>query len=634
MDYCIPYAVENLRCAPEWGNFQIQGEIARRLDRFLRVSILSDRGKEILEEAILCFRDKKDDDFHFGLWRGEFAGKLLLSEVRLFRMTANEELGNMLRDAVSRLLSYQRADGYLGTYKDSRNVFRADTSLTVKECGWECDYNWNIWGRKYTLWGLLESAMALEEPQILECADRFGEQLVRELAELKTRVKDTGVMSGLPSCSILKPILLLYRLTGKPDYLACALSIADEWDKPDMECPSLIRNGLSASAPYHWYTKDGEQEWISKAYEMMSCYDGLCELYRVTGNPRYLDACEGFFQALLKYESNILGSVSYCERFADAAFYPDAATELCDIIHWMRLCYELYSVTGKAVYMDAFERAFLNAFLAGVYEDGKTCAFFIRSHGRHWDAEMQCSTKYQNCCLNNMPRGFVNAAQSCIMNSGEEIFVNLYLPCSVSFGQTHLRVSDGYTTDGRVRVDICSERDEKLSLRIPSWSKTTKVNGTEVGDADYYRITVPAGENTVCLEFDMSVRVVDFAGEVRDLPSSDYHVLRYCGRKGAQSEFDRELMLKHPMSTLRRGPIILARSKKIGSDANEMFSQKTIFGQKVTAAAEDVSSPEGYLFRGTIRIKGEGTDLVYDMCDYASAADYPEAEMKTFTLFV
>ena len=52
-------------------------------------------------------------------------------------------------------------------------------------------------------------------------------------------------------------------------------------------------------------------------------------------------------------------------------------------------------------------REMVNAFLAGVYEDGKTGAFMVRSHGQHRYATIDCSTKYQNCCLNNIARGFI-----------------------------------------------------------------------------------------------------------------------------------------------------------------------------------------------------------------------------------
>lgn len=45
-------------------------------------------------------------------------------------------------------------------------------------------------------------------------------------------------------------------------------------------------------------------------------------------------------------------------------------TELCDVIHFMRLGGELYKLTGDSSYLDYFELAFVNPFMAGVTRDG------------------------------------------------------------------------------------------------------------------------------------------------------------------------------------------------------------------------------------------------------------------------
>ena len=125
----------------------------------------------------------------------------------------------------------------------------------------------------------------------------------------------------------------------------------------------------------------------------MSCYDGIIELYRVTGEEKYLKASEAFYNILLKYEQNVLFSVAYNDVFAGATRDINAITEPCDIIHFMRVCYELYTLTNNSKYMDSFEFAFYNAFLASSFKDGKWGARGARSCGRHFTATMQaCNT--------------------------------------------------------------------------------------------------------------------------------------------------------------------------------------------------------------------------------------------------
>jgi len=663
VEYKIPYKTENRTDAPEWGRFALHGEIGRRIAFYNERGVMSAHAREeVFAEARSYFRDQQDDALRVGYWRGEFWGKLMLSAARVCRMTGNEEFRDFLRRETYALLDCQRPDGYLGTYRDSRNMIRCSLKAGMEDVGWACNYNWNVWCRKYTLWGLLEAADLLDDRHILDCADRMAEQLLDDLEALGVRLKDTGVMSGMPSCSILKPMLILYRLTGKGRYLDFARSAADEWEREDGECPNLLKKALDAVSPIRWFDRDrspaarevfsgGEgtdgDEWIAKAYEMMSCFDGICELYRVTGEEKYLRAAERYWEGLDRYERNVMGSVSYCERFWEAASHPDGATEICDVIHWMRLSWELYRITGRARYMDAFESAFVNAFFAGMYDTGDFCAFFIRSHGRHYDAVMQCKSRYQNCCLNNLPRGYVNGAQAAVTAGADGIRINLPLPLEAEIdspaGRTKITVGEGYFTSGTVLVSAEREADAgegRILFRIPSWSRSTAVTDEEgnliTGESGtFLALPLLPGRHTFTVRFDMTPRILDYEGPVEDLPGTDYHVQRWLGTKGTQSEVERDIMLTRPMSTVRRGPLILARSKRIGSSGEDMFSGETVWGRGMTASAEDVREEEGFLCRCRIVFRDPaGETIAYDMCDYASAGNFSSDDPRTFTLFV
>ena len=649
MQYQIPYSVSNKHTAASLSDIHIDGEIGARFDRFVHERI---SGKfaidEILAEALDCFDGQYDDEYAAGMWRGEFWGKQILSACRVCRMKNDDALREAIRRSAYDLIAYQREDGYLSTYRDSDNILPCDTADGIREVGWECFYNWNVWGQKYTLWALIECAQLLDDAYLLSRCVRMADFLVAQIARLGIRVKDAGVMHGMAAGSIMKPMLVLYRLTGKAEYLDFCLSIAKEFDREDGEWPNLIRNAFSDTPPYIWY--DAEGGWYSKAYEMMSCYDGIIELYRVTGCERYIDAVKAFWEILYKYESNILGSVGYCERFADGASYADAATEVCDVIHWMRLCYELFLLTGENQYMDAFERAYLNAFLAGVYEDGKTGAFFVRSAGRHWTAEPQVETKYQHCCVNNAARGFVNAAEAAITRDADGYHINLYTPTRVSFGDVSIRISSGYVNRGNHTVVIRGAKPgDRLSLRIPSWSKTVTVR-TDLKNME--TVSAKAGE-TLCLmlskadtvlrmSYDMTPEVIEVAcdymrtGAFCDLPKTDYHHLRWIDSGGGLC--DRSVMLSHPMAVIRRGPVMLARSKRLGPTADgcsqeEMFSGVTVYGKGASCTAA-VIRHDRLLVGCRVKLTTDAGTYEYVMCDYASAANRDSEDPKFFTMYV
>lgn len=642
MDYKIKYKVENRIRTPLLQNAALDGEIGARFDRFAQERIM---GKfavdEILREAEECIRDKYDDEYVYGLWRGEFWGKQVLSAVGVCRLKDSPALKEDIRRTAYRLLQYQDESGYLGSYRNRENIFPADEQSCIREVGWASCYNWNIWGVKYTLWALLECAQLLDDRYILACCGKLAHWLVSLLERLGVRAKDTGVMHGMAACSIMKPMLILYRLTGEGRYFDFCTDMAKEWERRDGECPNLITNALSGISPADWYDleeRDGEG-WYAKAYEMMSCFEGLIELYRISGISGYLEAAEAFWTSVLKAEENILGSVGYCESFAHASAYPDAATEICDVIHWMRLSHELFCLTGKPQYMEAFEKAFLNAFLAGVYEDGKGGAFFVRSAGRHWAAEWQVETKYQHCCVNNVARGFVNAAESVVMEGDDGFYINMYTQARVRFGNTVFRIGAGYADRGAVAVTVRGmEEGKKLYLRIPVWSRRTVI--TVIGGETYetakcgawFVIPRTGEEQVIRLKFDMTPEIMDFRGEFKkDLPKEDYHIRRW--QDANDGLCDRQMMLKHPMSVIRRGPVMLARSKRVGCREEEMFGGETVFGQECSISAQEIRH-DRMLTLCRVTIQSPRKEYRYLMCDYASAANRDVEDVRYFTIFV
>ncbi len=642
MEFKIPYKVKNIMdlCGSDGeAFFTLDDEIGRRFDSYVHARV---NGKfaieEILREAEDFFRDKHDDEYSHGLWRSEFWGKLMLSAVRVCKMKKDEKLKSDIKNSVYRVLSFQKENGYLNTYRREDFVVEADPEVMIKEVGWPSRFNWSVWGRKYTLWALIEAAQLLDDQIVLSACEKMADHLMEQLCRLGLRLKDTGCLKGLASCSILKPMLVLYRLTGKKEYLDFCLDFVKEWQREDNECPNLINNALSGKAVYHWYD---DELWGAKAYEMMSCFDGICELYRVTGDMVYLDAVSTFCDMLVKHESNILGSVGYCENFRDAAEFPDAATEICDVIHWMRLCHEMFVLTGEQKHMDRMEKAFVNAFLAGIYEGGGFGAFFVRSAGRQWNIEGHCESKYQHCCLNNLGRGFVNAAESVITKASttEDYYINMYVPARVNFGKVDFRVACGYFDSGKVAVSVRGAAPgTRVHFRIPDWSKNTEViigdTQTSVKCGEYYTVTVDESFVVIRFVFDMTVELIDFKGKFQKLPENDYHYRRWiddidglCGKAE---------MCKHPMTVLRRGPVMLARSKRLGDNSDSMFSGETVFGAKERTCTASRIRHDHMLVACRVTLVADGVEKHLIMCDYASAAnrDVDLGDTRYFTLYV
>ena len=648
MNFKIDYKVKNIMDPAPLGNCFLEGEIGARVDRFIYERVSSDFAlDEILREAEDFFATQYDDIYTFGYWRSEFWGKLMLSAVRCSAYKNNEKLKEDLRKSCYKMLSLQREDGYLSTYRNSDNIYPVDPKKSELYSGWDSNYCWNIWGIKYTLWALIEAAEYMQDKKILNGAVKLADWVVAKFEADGTRVKDSGVMDGMPSSSILKPMLLLYRITGDEKYLTFGKNIAKEWVRDYNERPNLIKNALTGAPVAEWYglsdkaLNEGHDlgtGWIAKAYEMTSCFDGILELYRITGEESLLKASESFYEMLKKYESNILGSVGYCERYQSAADYADSATEICDVLHWMRLCFELFKITGDVKYMHSFEKAFVNAYMAGVYEDGKMSAFFVRSAGRHYRAQPQCETRYQHCCLNNVGRGFMNAAETCVTTSDKGYFINMFTQSYVRFGNTKIRVGANYFDSGWVGISVRNpEEGKKLYIRVPEWSKNTKIRiglneeELDIPCGEYFEVDLNPDTTIMKVRFDMTVEVINCDWE--PIPDGDYHSQRWVD--GVIGLCNKDCMLKCSKIVLRRGPVILARTKKFGAKEEEMFSLDTLYGKNIESiSAPQIINNNGVLVTTRVFITVDGEKKEYVMCDFASAGNVDTNDPKFFSIYL
>ena len=552
---------------------RISGHVAEQMERFIFERINSQEARTVVyQEAEDAFKNQVDDASGvYGLWQGEFWGKWMIGAARVCEYSGNEELREFIHQAALKLMTYQMPDGYLGTYRNPLNVFPADREKFQALMGWPDNWNWNIWCRKYTLWGLLEAWRVTKDPVILQAGTRLADHLIGQLHENHIRLPETGTFAGLPSGSILKPIVLLHQATGEHSYLEFAQEIVGEWMREDGKIPNIIANALAGIPVHEWYP---EPSCWAKVYEMLSCFDGILALYKVTGERKLLEASEKFYGLLKRCEINLLFSVGFNDIFSHAASQLNAISEPCDVIHWMRFSYELFLLTGNKAYMDDFELAFYNPFMAGVYQDGKWGARGVRGHGRHFTAEAQASLKHNHCCVNNMPRAFMNMAHAMVTVSHDTACLNLYTEFQTDFtmdaGRICLSVSGDYLACGRVHLvfDAELERPIRLKLRIPGWataSSLTIAGKQRAGEnADWFEGTLESGHTEMALQFD---RRLEIREHVAQNQTSGWYPLRWeSGDPDLNGMFRAERA-----STLVYGPLLLARSKHIGNREDEIF---------------------------------------------------------------
>ena len=618
-------------------NTRLLGSIGDRINLFCRERALSEESwNTACRESVDAFINKLDDlsGLH-GLWQGEFWGKWILSAIDVCEYTKDEKLRAFISKSIDEIISLQEPSGYIGTYRNPNFLVSGNPKVILKVLNWNSTFNWNIWNRKYTLWGLVEGYRLLNDVKILEAAVKLADQTLDTFDVVKLKIWETGTFSGLPSCSIMKPLLQLYRITGTQRYLDFAIEIADFWeDKDPRTMPRLISNAMSGIPVGKWYNLYTDVTW-TKSYEMMSCFEGLLELYSITGIEKYLECTEKFWELIDKYEINVFYGMGINDHLTGGKDYPNAITEPCDNIHYMRLCHDLFRYTGKVRYINRFENNFLNAFLAGINEDGKWGARGVRSSRRHFVAHGQCDMKYNHCCVNNMPRACITAAKTAVMTDNENVYINFYTPfasvVNVGGKSAKISVSGSYLVDGKVTVTVDREAgwNGNILLRLPEWAvgTTAVINGKEifVDESKYYKLELSAQENICNIAFDLKPKLGNTG--VFSLPVSND---QWHHRRWLNFEFPEEYMISTPHSFLHYGPLTLARSIRLGIPADELFTNKGIDVESCTLTPVETA---GTLAAFEAVLKTPQGEIKTRFCDYASAGNWQGTEDNVFNVY-
>nr|MCR5839607.1 glycoside hydrolase family 127 protein [Kiritimatiellia bacterium] len=261
------------------GETRLKGPLGEKLDRMVAGHVI---GTDV-DYITAPFLEKTETK---GWWQTEFWGKWMHSAVPYSVYTGSAALGALIDHGIDRMLASQEKDGYIGNYPDELR----------------CGEGWDVWGMKYTMMGLLHyydgergtgngerrTGNGERGKRALEACKRLCDYVIAEIGPNGRRGRElwqTGNWSGYASSSILEPVVWLYRRTNDKKYLDFATYIVKGMTEP-AKGPRLLDLALKgvsvADRNESDYTQDADWAYVckygrSKAYEMMSCYQGILD---------------------------------------------------------------------------------------------------------------------------------------------------------------------------------------------------------------------------------------------------------------------------------------------------------------------------------------------------------------------
>ncbi len=519
-------------------------------------------------------------------WRGEYWGKMMRGAAFTYAYTKNEQLYTLLCQTVEDMLTACDAQGRISTYT-------VEGEFT----------GWDLWCRKYVLLGLQyfmeictdeemnKRILASMCAQVDAICCKIGP---REEGKLPI-TESSDYWRGLNSSSLLEPVVRLFDLTGEQKYLDFARYIVEE-------------GGTSIANVFELAYEDKTDPYqypITKAYELISCFEGLLEYYRATGIEKYKKAVLNFGRRLMNTDITIIGSAGCTHEYLDHAAarqtdtaYSGIMQETCVTVTWMKFCLQLLTVSGEAVFADCFEQSLYNAYLGAVNTRKNTDKFVVE---RYPDAileplpfdsyssllpntrgrgigglKMMPDHHYYGCCacIGAAGAGMISKIASMLDKNG--IVMNLYIDGLVETltprGQkVRLQTATNYPADGKIEITVNPAQEEEftVTLRVPDWSRRTAltVNGQAVEVHTGYvpiKRTWKSGD-TIVLELDMRAQVMKPVSNPKDVIIVDVKwQFNYVTPRVVEETPEAKYHI-----AMRRGPLVLARDAQLDGTVDE-----------------------------------------------------------------
>lgn len=614
-------------------HYRFQGMIHKAVEYIEEVQLLR---TDLWKRFVRQFQEE-DADYEGG-WRGEYWGKMMRGACLVYSYLRDPGLYQVLTDTVKDMLTAQEANGRISSY------------------GLDHEFDaWDIWSRKYVLLGMQYYLEICQEEAL---SGRLIDSMCRQMDYIMTKIGDpaegkklitkaTHHWRGLNSSSLLEPTVRLYNLTKEQKYFDFATYIVNCGGTDVADIFELAYG--DRLYPYQYP--------VTKAYEMISCFEGLLEYYRVTGMEKYKKSIVNFADRILESDFTIIGSCGCTHELFDHSTVRQANTnngktmqETCVTVTLMKFFYQLTLLTGDARYVDAFERSLYNAYLGTINTEEVIDPVILEEHP-DWSMEplpfdsyspltagtrgngvgglkVMSDNHYYGCCACIGAAGLGLVPGMSLMSGKDGIAVNLFLEGRIrtvtpSGKGLTLKMDTAYPVNGRVRIELDLEASERfvLSVRQPAWSRRTGllVNGKALREGvsmelGYIRLEREwSAADVIELELDMRTE------SLRPIPYGSQVLMNQVvwGANYMIPAFDEEDPMAKKHMALRRGPIILAQENRLGYSVDEPVDIRVdADGFVEVSFPEKEIAPYEHILELTIPLESGGRIHV---TDYASA---------------
>lgn len=444
--------------------------------------------------------------------------KWIESVAYIISKSPNERLEKIADETISLIKKNRTKDGYYNSYYLVTDVNKRFSERDNHEL--------------YCLGHMIEAAVAYynatKKRELLEVAEDYVSLVEKIFVKEKSAAFDTPGHEEIELA-----LIKLYKCTKNERYLSLARHFVNTrgTSEKDRVAEGFLREPLYSQShlPVRKMT-----EALGHCVRGVYLYSAMADLARIDGDAELFKACDALFDNMVNkkmYITGGLGSARIGEAFSEAYDLPNslAYSETCAAIGLALFCRRMSLIKPDSKYDDVAEKALYNAMLAGCSLDGKS--FFYENPLEINLAERKNILKYRckeqrfsitqrkevfdcSCCPPNYTRFIASLGDFLYSTDENTVYIHHYCAGNSSFDGISISQKTDYPENGNVKISVSGLKGKRLALRIPSWSKKTKVRlnkmpvtTTPENGFLYMDITEDTAETE--LDFDMTVRLIE-----------------------------------------------------------------------------------------------------------------------------
>ncbi|MDP3003231.1 MAG: glycoside hydrolase family 127 protein [Bacteroidales bacterium] len=444
------------------------------------------------------------NNFWFADLPGQEAGRFLMGAGNTLRWMENAELRKRMNQIVDVIDECKEPDGYIMAYPKNK-IFSGE---------------YGAYTRSWVTHGLIEAGYAGNSkafPLLRGFYDWFNTSFY--LPELLRR-------AGQGSQGIIPSTRMYFTPVGKPQ----DIEVVQQYFQENYWMEELAKRDEKAI----WlYPYDRPHNYLITAIEP------YLDLYRATGEKKYLDAASGTWDLYHNNWEHVGGSIAICEGtdlYPPKSYYLHRSTgELCGSVFWSYLNQRFHLLNPEEEkYVAEIEKSIYNNLIAN-----QVGAKGIRYHSvlvDHKDLGQYCMS---TCCEGQGTRMMGALPEFIYSVANDGVYVDLFAPSTIKFatqaGTMSLKMDTRFPYDQKVQLTVNADQPvkSKIRVRVPSWAAremSVMVNGKKFvnGKPGTY-VTLDSKWNNgdvIFFTLPMSFRMTKYEGEEHD-PKHERYALEY-----------------------------------------------------------------------------------------------------------